>query len=276
VERGLRSVLEIRCELRQFNMDTKRRKTLEYKLRISAQARALVESWKPDVVIIADDNAAKYVIAPFFKDHAIPLVFSGVNWTAREYGFPYANVTGMVEIAPIQPVLSRVAELVGSDKGAFYLGADTLTERKNIKRFVTGAKELGIKLDHGLVATLADWKQALLKAQNYSFVIMASNSGINDWDHDVAMRITSEYSKQLSTTNHGWMMPYTMFGMTKIPEEQGEWSAQAALAIISGTSPAESLIMANRKWDLWINQGLLRTVGMRLPGKLRAKAKHFK
>ena len=67
-----------------------------------------------------------------------------------------------------------------------------------------------------------------------------------------------------------------MFGMTKIPEEQGEWSAQAALAIISGTSPAESLIMANRKWDLWINQGLLRTVGMRLPGKLRAKAKHFK
>jgi len=257
-------------------MDTKRRKTLEYKLRISAQARALVESWKPDVVIIADDNAAKYVIAPFFKDHAIPLVFSGVNWTAREYGFPYANVTGMVEIAPIQPVLSRVAELVGSDKGAFYLGADTLTERKNIKRFVTGAKELGIKLDHGLVATLADWKQALLKAQNYSFVIMASNSGINDWDHDVAMRITSEYSKQLSTTNHGWMMPYTMFGMTKIPEEQGEWSAQAALAIISGTSPAESLIMANRKWDLWINQGLLRTVGMRLPGKLRAKAKHFK
>ena len=40
----------------------------------------------------------------------------------------------------------------------------------------------------------------------------------------------SGVGKRISVTNHGWMMPYAMLGMTKIPEEQGVWSAQAALA----------------------------------------------
>lgn len=276
VERGLRSVLETRCELKQFDMDTKRQKSNEYKQKIGAEARDLVNNWQPDVVITADDNAAKYVIKPFFRDHKIPFVFNGVNWTAREYGFPYTNVTGMVEVAPIKPMLSRAADLAGSERGAFYLGANTLTERKNLKRFEDGAKELGIPLNSHLASTLAEWGEALATAQSYDFVIMGSNSGINDWDPDKAQAIAREHSRQFSTTSHGWMMPYTMFGMTKIPEEQGEWSAEAALAILDGKSPDDIPIIANRKWDMWVNPQLLRTAGLRLPRNLRTKAKRYK
>lgn len=275
VERGLRSVLAERCEVRQFDMDTKRQKSAEYKKHIGEEARDVVQQWQPDVVITADDNAAKYVIQPYFKNHNVPFVFSGVNWTAKEYGFPYKNVTGIVEVAPIKPMLERADRMVGSEKGAFYLGADTLTEKKNLRRFQQAADDLGMKLHYFLASSMADWEKALADAQNHSFIVMGSNSGINDWDKDRAMAIAARYSNKLSTTNHGWMMPYTMLGMTKVPEEHGEWSAAAALAIIDGTKPTDIPIMSNRKWDIWVNPDLLKSAGLRLPRSLRSKAKRY-
>ena len=53
------------------------------------------------------------------------------------------------------------------------------------------------------------------EAQSASFVIMGSNSGISDWDANAAGRIALRVSRKLSTTNHGWMMPYTMLGFMR-------------------------------------------------------------
>ena len=64
VERGLRSTLEGKCELRQFDMDTKRKKSDEPQKHAALEALKLIENWQPDVVITADDNAAKYLIMP--------------------------------------------------------------------------------------------------------------------------------------------------------------------------------------------------------------------
>jgi hypothetical protein len=100
VERGVRSVLEGRCEVKQFDMDTKRYKTTTEIEQKAHEAKILIDTWQPDVVIAADDNAAKYVIMAFYKDHRIPFVFCGINWTVEEYGFPYRNATGMIEVAP--------------------------------------------------------------------------------------------------------------------------------------------------------------------------------
>ena len=72
VERGLRSVLDGNCEVRQFDMDTKRKKTKADKEKAALEAKRIIETWEPDVVIVADDNAAKYVVQPFYKDHETP------------------------------------------------------------------------------------------------------------------------------------------------------------------------------------------------------------
>lgn len=276
VERGLRSVLEGRCELRQFDMDTKRHKDEASKRRAADAARALIDEWKPDVVITADDNAAKYLIVPYFRDAATPVVFSGVNWTAREYGFPFSNVTGMVEVAPIRPMLEAAIETVGTNGPAFYLGADTLTERKNLARFEAAAAEIGLTLDHRLVSTADEWVRTHAEIQDtHAFLVLGSYSGIKDWDtrKDDVKRAVAKQSRRLSVTNHGWMMPFAMLGMTKIPEEQGEWSAEAALAILDGVPPGEIPIIANRQWDVWVNDGLLHTSRLSLPEPLRRKAK---
>lgn len=276
VERGLRSVLQGRCELRQFDMDTKRGKDEASKQHAAQQARDLIERWQPDVVITADDAAAKYLIVPFYRDHTLPIVFSGVNWTAREYGFPFSNVTGMVEVAPIRTMLEAAQSSVGTTGRAFYLGADTLTERKNLARVEEAAAELGLILDSRLVGTASDWIEAHARAQDtHAFLVLGSYSGIDDWDanRDRVLAAVRQSSRRLSVTNHDWMMPFAMLGMTKIPEEQGIWSAQAALAILAGTRPSDIPIIANRQWDVWANDALLEAARLELPGELRRRAK---
>lgn len=273
VERGLRSVLQGKCEIKQFDMDTKRNKGEEYKKRVALEAKGLIESWQPDVVITSDDNAAKYLIKPYYRGHGLPFVFSGINWTVDAYEFPYSNVTGIVEVAPVKAMFDRVTDLQGIPERGFYLGADTLTERKNLDRFRKVASRQGVELDYHLASTLQDWIAGYRRAQDYDFVIVGSNSGINDWQDDVARNAVLASSHKISLTNHAWMMPYTLLGLTKVPEEQGEWAAQAALHILDGTKPSDIAIVSNRKWDIWLNESVRNSIGIDIPNKIRRKAK---
>ena len=276
VERGLRSILEGKCELRQFDMDTKRNKSTEYKIQSALKAKEIIETWKPDVVITADDNAAKYLIQAHYRDSSVPFVFNGVNWTADEYGFPYSNVTGIVEVAPIRDMLETASRIAAPGRRAFYLGADTLTEQKNLRRVEAAAGAIGIQLDSRLAPSTDEWIEAYRMAQGYDFVVLGSNSGINDWDKDRVLEAVAGYSRRLTVTSHGWMMPYAMFGMTKVPEEHGEWSGKVALAILDGAKPGDIPIVSNRKWDLWSNEPLLRVAGVMLPKALKHKTKRMR
>lgn len=273
VEEGLRSALQGKCELRQFDMDTKRHKDDAYKQQIALEAKAQIEAWQPDVVITSDDNAAKYVIKPFFKDHPIPFVFSGVNWTVDAYGFPYDNVTGIVEVAPVGAIFDRVSKIQGKPKTGFYLGADTLTERKNLERFIKAADKRGVELKHQLVDSMQEWIDSYKGAQDTEFLIMGSNSGINDWNDEIARKTALEITRRISLTNHSWMMPFTVLGLTKVPQEHGEWAGKAALHILDGAKASDIPIISNRKWDIWLNENIQAKAGLSLPRSLRFKAK---
>ena len=273
VERGLRNTLEGKCELRQFDMDTKRNKSEDYKQKVSLDAKKLIEEWQPDVVITSDDNAARYLIKPYYKDHSIPFVFCGVNWSVDEYGFPYSNTTGIVEIAPIAPLFDKINSIQGKPSSAFYLGADTLTERKNLDRFIKAASKRRIELHNGLASNTAKWIEYYNLAQQYDFIIVGSKAGINDWDKTVVSEAIEQHSRVMTVTNHEWMMPYSILGLTKIPEEHGEWAALAALEILKGTRPTDIPIVSNRKWEIWLNPGILQQTSIQLPESIQRKAK---
>lgn len=273
VEHGVRTVLDGHCELQQFDMDAKRHKEPHEIAQKALEAKALIETWRPDVVLTADDDAAQYLIMPFYKDHTIPFVFCGINWTVKEYGLPYRNVTGMVEVAPIEPLFDQVKALLAEHRRGFYLGANTSTEQKNLERFRKEARRHGVQLDFSLVDTTVAWLSAFRQAQAYDFIALGSNSGINDWDETQVSAQVSQYGQRLTLTNHEWMMPYTMLGLTKVPEEQGEWAAKIAVQILQGVVPTSIPIVPNRKWDIWMNPLLVEAAGVTIPKPLLQKAK---
>lgn len=275
IEAGLRSTLEGHCEIRQFDMDSKRRSTEPDKLRSAQEAKAIIEEWKPDIVIAADDNAVKYLIQPFYKGHELPFVFCGLNWTASEYGLPYSNATGMIEVAPVGDMLERAERFVPTFRRAFYLGADILSEEKNLKRFQRAAEQLDFALDYALVGSTEEWVKAYARAQEYDLVIMGSRNGINHWNHQMALDAVLKSTRRISLTNHGWMMPYTILGMTKVSREQGEWAGKTAIEILGGTKPGTIPVVPNRQHDIWINNRILDATGLRLPTELMRKGKRI-
>ncbi len=265
VELGLRNTLQGECEIKQFNMDTKRHKDEASIKQAALTAKALIDEWQPDVVITADDNAAKYVIAPYYRDAPIPFVFCGINWDAEEYGLPYTNTTGIVEVAPIGLLLTKAISILGGASSAVYIGADTLTERKNLQRFTTAANDHRISLKSYLVNTSSEWMKAYTTGQNHDFLIIGSNSGISDWDNTAIKQFVHTHTRKLSATNHGWMLSYTMLGFTKVPEEQGVWAGKAAIAVLDGARPNDMPIVSNRKWDIWMNDEIVKASGIQIP-----------
>lgn len=275
VEKGLRSKLADVCNIRQFDMDTKRNRSIEHIKKAALQARSIIESWQPDIVITADDNAARYLIKEYYRDSDIPFVFCGVNWTAKEYGFPYRNVTGIIEIAPIRPLLNQVKQLIPGASSAVYIGADTVTEKKNYARFEKASNKNGIQISSMLVSNMQEWIDAYRIAQTQDMIILGSNAGIKDWDAEKVVSRINEISTTLTITNHEWMMPFTMLGFTKVAEEQGTLSARMAISILNGTDIADIAMIPNRKWDVWTNTLLLKAAGITLPRALVNKSKQI-
>jgi len=275
VERGLIKTLADKCEITTFNMDTKRSKDEASIQQAALKAKKLIDTTQPDVVIASDDNASKYLIVPYYRDADIPFVFCGVNWTVEQYGYPFRNVTGMIEVAAIEPMLDKAAAITGKIKHAYYIGADTLTEEKNLKRFVAAGKRNNIQITSRLVQSMSAWIDAYKEAQQADLIIMGSNAGILHWSKDEAQHAMLPVSSTLSATNHGWMMPYTMFGMTKVPEEQGEWAARVAIEILNGTEPSDIPIIPNRNFDIIVNNSLLDVAQIKLPEFIKLKAQPY-
>ncbi len=273
IEKGIRSVLSGKCDLKQINMDTKRNKDPEYIQAKALEIKNFIDEWKPDVLIAADDNASKYLVMPYYRDAELPVVFCGINWTVQEYGYPYKNVTGMIEVSPIREMFEKIQQILSNPRVGAYLGANTLTEQKSYERFKRVAQKYNIRLESRLSSTMSDWSRNYIDAQKGDFLILGTTSGINDWDDDAASRTVYEHAAKLSLTDYDWMMAYALIGMTKVAEEQGRWAANTALKILAGTDPSSIPIIPNRDWDMYINAGMLARSSLELPQYLIIKSK---
>ena len=67
------------------------------------------------------------------------------------------------------------------------------------------------------------------------------------------------------------MMPYAVFGLTKVAQEQGRWAARTALAIMNGQSPAEITVTQNQQTRMYMNQTLAHRIKFDLPIDLQSQ-----
>jgi ABC-type uncharacterized transport system substrate-binding protein len=268
---GAASVLKgTGVELKIFRMDTKRNDNEEFKKAAGLRAKEAIGSNQPDLVIACDDNASKYLIQPFFKDAALPVVFCGLNWDASSYGYPYKNATGIVEVALIPQLVDNLKTYAKGSRIGF-LTSDTETERKEgiwIKKIfnMQFAPEEYVK-------TFAAWKDAFKRMQTEAdMLIVNSVAGINDWDEAEGAAWALAHGQIPSGTTYTWLMPVAMIGLIKVAEEQGEWAAQTALKILAGTSPASIPIVQNKRASVSVNVKLAAKGGIVFPSALLKNA----
>ncbi len=252
ITEGIQSVLgKHKVDLKIIYMDTKNNPSNEFSEAAALKAKAAIEEFKPDVVIASDDNASKYLIVPYYKEADLPFVFCGVNWDASAYGFPYKNVTGMIEVALVSEILKHLNKYAKGKRIGFIAG-DTLSERKNLEYYI---KRFDINFEKIYLAkTFEEWKQSYLKLQDeVDMALMTSHVGIAGWNDREARDFAENHAKIPVGTEHRWSMPFALVGVAKDFNEMGVWSAHAALKILDGVPPSKIPVTANKKGQLLFN-----------------------
>lgn len=246
--------------LKTFYMDTKRNDSEAHAKAAALSAKALIEKYKPHLVIASDDAAAKFLIQPYYKDAALPFVFCGVNWDASVYGFPYNNVTGVKEMELLPQMLKIVKRYAKGERLGF-LAADTLSERKNIDYH---KKIFGIAYTTGAyVGTFEDWKHKYIELQQQvDVLVILSFHGVDGWNDDVARKFVMDNTRIPSGSLVPWVAPISMVSLSQQLKEQGTRAARMAILILQGKRPIEIPIEENTEGQLILNLPLADKLGI--------------
>jgi len=241
-------------ELKAHSMDTKRNTSEEFKNAAGIRTKEMIESFRPDIIIAADDNASKYVIVPYFNNSSTPVVFCGVNWSAVEYGFPSTNVTGMVEVSLIPKLVDMLKKYSKGEKIGL-LGADNLSNRKEITNY---EKIFNINFEKEIfVMTIENWKNAYVQLQQeVDMLILAPPSFFNEVaeeENQAIKKFIVDHTIIPTGAVEDWIAPYSLLSLAKRSEEQGEWAATTALKILDGTAPSDIPIVENEQGSIILN-----------------------
>lgn len=274
VMQGIKKTLDGQpVELEVFFMDTKR-KPAEAAIQLKArEALARIGEFNPAVIIPSDDDAVKYVIEPYLKEGPVPGVFCRVNRTAEQYGLPAYNVTGMLEVLPLRASLQILRQYYPDMQKVFVLLENSTSEIKNKDFLDSLYRNEGLTPEYALVSDFGEWKEQFSRANREADVIyLPTNGAIKGWDQAETQAFVAEYIRKPMFTTDDFMMPYAVFGRTKVAVEQGEWAARTALEILKGTSPAAIPITRNHQSKVWVNPELAQAIGFRPGIKLLREA----
>ena len=270
---AVRTELDGKCKLTEFYLDSNRNHEPDAIIEKAYQAYQKVQEWEPDIIIASDDNASKYFVSKYLKNSIIPVVFCGVNWTADEYGYPYSNTTGMIEVAPLKQMISSISNIRSSFQNAVLLYPDNYTAGKTASRVLEVFKNENINIKPVVIRSMDQFEREFIASQGNDFVFLLNVTTINGWQKLRGLEIVNTHTKTLTVTFNEWVMPYAVFGITNKPSEQGEYAAHTALMILDGTNPSEIPIVANRQWNIYVNTSLMEQAGVKIPASILDKAK---
>lgn len=255
IETGLHTILDgTGVELTIIRLDTKQNPDVEFGKAAGAKAWQEIQKIQPDVVIASDDNAQKYLVVPFMKESQIPVVFNGINWDGSAYGFPTEKITGMIEVELPDQLVELLKGYAKGDRVG-YITIDTETERKVVG--IYNQRFFGGSMVTYWAKTQEEFKTAFLTAQQeVDILIMGNNAGSDVWDEAGMKQFILANTTIPTGSINDWMAPYSLLTLAKSAQEQGEWSAQAALLILGGTPPSGIPVAENKKGQLIVNLDL--------------------
>jgi len=273
---GAESVLKDKADLKVVYMDTKRNNTEEFCVQAGMRARDEIEAYNPDVVIAADDVSAKYVIAPFYKYAYLPVVLCGVQWDYSGYGFSARNVTGIVQVSPVDGLVTELKKMSGKQAGVQgvqrvgFLAPDTGLSRAEAAYV---EKVFKIKLDKYFARDFKDWKKGFFQLQEYvDMLVLDSDRGLYGRNEKELIWYAKRNTRVPTGTCYGFMTPAALLTYLRLPSELGDWAGNAALKIIYGRLPAEVVPDRNKQGAVIVNLSVAKNAGLRVPLDIVARA----
>jgi len=249
-------------DLKVLYIDSKRQTSDESLFVKIDSIRRFISDFKPKVLIVSDDYAVKYLVKPFYDKSDIPIVFCGVNWSADQYNLSRSHITGMLEVVPLREALMFIKMYYPNAKKLTVLSENSLSEKNNTSLLDTLYINAGFKTSYLLVDDFDNWKRMFLKANEEADIIyLPTNGAIKGWNDLEAQKFVKTNMIKPLFTCDDFMMPYCIFGFTKVPIEQGIYAAETAKRILKGLSPSQIPMERNKQTETWFNPKLAQIIG---------------
>ncbi len=266
--------------VRKMWMDSKRKKTNIEKAAASAAIEKEIAEFRPDVLLLGDDEAAEYVGSRFL-DSKLPIVFWGLNHNPMKYGLvdraerPGHNVTGVyqsgyhVESAQL---LRRIAPHV---RTFAILSDDTPSGRSNLKSVEYSVRkgEIPLKLVEAVATNDAGlWKRKALELQKkVDAFYVAQYSGLKDANGNPVpdMETAAWYVAHIAIPEFAVFRFRVEEGMLCAADESGYNQAFEVVGIardilLKGADPAGYPVRAPKRGALVVNRQRARILGIPL------------
>jgi ABC-type uncharacterized transport system substrate-binding protein len=262
--------------VRSYFMDSKRNPSESF---IRQRADALLDSIRsdpPDVLIVSDDNALKYLVVPHYQDHPQPIVFCGVNWSADQYDLAGCNITGILEILPLVELVQTLRPCYPGMTKLLVLNENTTTSRKTQAILDTLLGNQGLEVTQLLVDDFESWKSAFKHAnESFDLIYLQTKGAIDGWEDEAAREHVEAFIRIPVVTCEEFMMPFCVLGLTQLSQEQGIKAAEMAKRIAYGTDPSAIPIAKNTRSKVWINPKLANRIGFEPGEELRKRMMEY-
>lgn len=249
-KKGIKENLTSDYHFSYFQMDTKRLPVENHpEMAESAWQKYLTS--KPDVVVLADDNALKY-LGPRFKNTSTPVVYLGINNNPRNYDiYHVANITGVLERPLLKRSILYLNKLVGNVDKVLVLFDDSPSSAAAVGiEFQQGQamKLRQVLVEVGMVSQYSQWQNKVLsaKANEIDFIVVGLYQTLRDEEgNHISAEQVMEWTSANSTVPVFGFWGYSIGankaigGLVIEGYEQGYTAAKIIKKIVAGENIAK-------------------------------------
>ncbi|WP_411993411.1 ABC transporter substrate-binding protein [Agarivorans sp. DSG3-1] len=283
--KGLESVLADDYQLSYFQMDTKRIPSSRHRSRGEMAWQRYLDL-KPDLVILGDDNALKY-LGPRFAKTKLPVVYLGINNNPRSYHVHQRkNITGVLERPLIKRTVATVSTFMNEPpKRMLILFDDSTTSKTVLKETFGGNTQVnvsGIKLELRLMSSWSEWQDSInhLEEEGFDAVVFGLYHTLRDDKnkHVPAEQVIAWSAKNTSVPPFGFWdfsigKDKAIGGLVLFGFEQGRLAAELAHTILTTDVVPHSLgPKTGEKGRYLFSRSQLERYNITLPDNINSKA----
>ncbi|MBW1740793.1 MAG: hypothetical protein JRJ42_06610 [Deltaproteobacteria bacterium] len=280
-------VLDKDYQMKKFYMDTKITYVTPQQIKERAdKAIKLIEEFKPDLVIVNDDNALKYVAVTYAMENPqrkLPFLFTGINCDPTIYEpvesleNPGHYITGALERFPYYQSFSLARKIFPDKKRVFLMGdsspsADFIVQAFK-KRYLGTVKDSPLEVVAVVqVKTFKEWKEKIKEYQDKAdFLGIITYYQLLD-EHD---RFVHAWEVLSWTINHnrlpelGFLLFHSEDGFWMSvgvsPLKTGRYVGKIAGDILDGKDPGAIPVVDPRCVDIAFNLERSNMLGIKIP-----------
>ena len=276
--------LGARHQFNFFEMDTKRIPKSSFQEKAN-QAWSYYLKTNPDIVVLADDNALKY-LGKKFSETSTPVVYLGINNNPRNYGiYNSSNITGVLERPLIKRSILSVRRLIPKLANVLVLfdaGNTSLTSLSIELSNRSMLKIHGVTVEVKLIEDYQLWQFEITSASNnkYDAIIIGLYHALRDKKNQHVSSITAiNWASQSSLVPLFGLWDFsvgkhrTIGGLVLQSYDQGYQASLLIKEILSGTSPGDIRPQTAKKGTYIYSRNRLKNYDLTVPDDIVKVAK---